>query len=212
MLQITTYSTLLNYCIPTTTNSTKLATYSTLLRNNAPQLSCSRCYSFELSTTFTNRNSLLLYTSDPNRHKVPSSRLQLHTTVFVFHITSANHHLSLTTRPNRHQIINIDSQSALNRLYFATNAPKLPWIAVNVPELRRIVPNRLKLDSRHHRMSHSFFFAPNLLQSSQMVAKWLRIAPKRRLTHKYDITECRNSCSLVSSMPHMPPKIFPTRH
>ena len=173
MLQIY-YSTLLYYYynqfieIDNSFHSTSLQRHSTFLKLMLPPLNFPQLSRIapKLSTTSQ---------IDPDRHKMPSSRLQLHTIAFVSPIAPVKRHLSLTTRPNRRQITEIDSQSFPNRLHFAAmhwnrlelNSNRHHWSRTSSshPEL---IETRLETSSH---VSLPLFSFPNLLQSPQMVIK-----------------------------------------
>ena len=130
MLQITTYSTLLNYCISTTINSSKLTTQSLPHRYNAIRLSWNWCYSLWTSCNFPKSPPKLPATSltwsrsprnalksSPTLHNRPYTLDNVNKSSFIVHKLPKS-------SPNHWNWPKIFSESPLRRC-------KCPEIALN---------------------------------------------------------------------------------
>ena len=146
---------------------------------------------------------------------MPLTRHQFYTIALALHITSQ----IITCRLQLARIVTKSSKLTLNRSQIASTSPQCLetdshsiQIIVTDPKLRRIVPNRLKLDSRHHRMSHSLSLRPEL---AAIVTNGYKMIPNRpKMSSHSQIRHHRMSQLLFSRLVNAShaPKIFPTRH
>ena len=200
MLQITTYSTLLNYCTPTTINSSKLTTQSTPHHRNAIQLSWTWCYSLWTLCNF-HKPSL----NFPSLHKsiqIATKCPQIASNCRQLPLHSTQHQHNATYRLQLVQIVVKSSKLTPNLLRIASTSPQMIWdcsesspMFQNFAESSQIDPDLIR------DIIECLTFPLPVPELSPIVANRRQTSPNRpkcRFTYTHDITECRNPCSIDS--------------